>query len=801
MRGSEVLVYPRSVTNEADLLDTIARRLEDPEPYLAYAAWLDAAQDPRGELVRLQLALETAKGEEGVALREKERAWLLSHREHLFGPFAPLIVSDVDKNPWPSVFGWYRGFLTRIALDRIAGGRAQNPGDPPDGIVRLSAAKAAQGLLHPVARHCRVLEASAWPRRLPPGVEQVRIHQGVVTARLLAEPALRTLELRAVAGGEPLVHAGLETLKLTCDEAGIDLLASSELPALKRLVCWDLLPDPALLTRLASAVARLGAIDVELVFLVSSTRRFSELHVGPDAVSALRPVAERIVALSVPADTYGAVTELDWDLELPRLARLDVCGCPSARSLRAPAWRTIRELSLSRAYDARTSDTSVAALCESGLAPQLRCLRVFFEAPDQPDAARTLAAQPFDRLEELVLNCGIKARPPLDLFGGIAEGAFPALRRVEVPGYDLASFGQSTLAPRIERLTLDLSAEEIERLPAPIAEIVRERFPRAELAPKGNYSRTYWTDDRWGASSRRPLPPQMDGWSRATSAPDLSAFPELAQLWAWARQLIANQRTFPRDTLDSLQPSAYARVLTWPFLERDPSFAPPPAAPKQAPTTFATATRDHVVRRVLRHWVGMLVAESGGDTTFEGDLERGSYGWDDMEGASYALAWNKVGVVAFASDIYGTGDNTEVDAKSILGKVPRPIRSLADGLVERRGAGAMSAMWIAPAARHRHPSEGGGSGFEHLAFFVSDAPFVPPCNAPSPEQDALAEALTKQILAGGGPLTDEQSTLLDTQPDGAPRPESERAKVTAALEALGLRRAKAGAKRRAKPKG
>ena len=74
--------------HDVDLLREIAAAPESAAPYLVYADTLLQRGDPRGELIIVQHALETADVFETVELRRREAALFEEHLDEWLGDLA-----------------------------------------------------------------------------------------------------------------------------------------------------------------------------------------------------------------------------------------------------------------------------------------------------------------------------------------------------------------------------------------------------------------------------------------------------------------------------------------------------------------------------------------------------------------------------------------------------------------------------------------------------------------------------------------------------------------------------------------
>jgi uncharacterized protein (TIGR02996 family) len=81
--------YHESIARDAGLEARIAEDTDALEPYLVYADWLQERGDPRGELITIQILMETADPQTHEALKKRERDLLGKHLAYLRGPLPP----------------------------------------------------------------------------------------------------------------------------------------------------------------------------------------------------------------------------------------------------------------------------------------------------------------------------------------------------------------------------------------------------------------------------------------------------------------------------------------------------------------------------------------------------------------------------------------------------------------------------------------------------------------------------------------------------------------------------------------
>ncbi|MEO8703653.1 MAG: DUF3553 domain-containing protein [Kofleriaceae bacterium] len=163
----------------------------DDELMLVFADWLQSVADPRGELIAVQHALETATGADRVPLADTEKKLLAVHRKHL-------TPERID-----GTLHWHRGFVQRVVLTNV------------------EIASLARVFAHPSLRLVREL------------VVDNKTHSGRVVAANLPTPlpaTLRTLELRNPVSRDPtlgligpLLAGSLVQLERLVLEGGADL--------------------------------------------------------------------------------------------------------------------------------------------------------------------------------------------------------------------------------------------------------------------------------------------------------------------------------------------------------------------------------------------------------------------------------------------------------------------------------------------------------------------------------------------------------------------------------------------------
>lgn len=218
-----------------------AARFADPQPFLVYADWLTAQGEPRGELIRVQHALESAREHAVIGALKEQQARLLLH-EKLDGPlransgtvwrwgFAQGLKLRYGSSRDQALAVAVRDLVLRYLEDPSARLlqelAAVDPGEP----TREKSGAGAWAAL------CAGLE------RAPSTLETLSLstRREVYLTRLSAlPPQLLQLNLEARALLlEPLEHPQLRALSVTVQDLGLPLvdgLLASKLPRLRAL--------------------------------------------------------------------------------------------------------------------------------------------------------------------------------------------------------------------------------------------------------------------------------------------------------------------------------------------------------------------------------------------------------------------------------------------------------------------------------------------------------------------------------------------------------------------------------------
>jgi uncharacterized protein (TIGR02996 family) len=110
----------------------ILERPDEIAGYAAYADWLQEQNDPRGEFIAVQLALEdeSRPASERKKLQEREAELLKAHERELLGELGPFLhAEDKDAKTATRIAPrWRRGFLRELTVGRLSCALAQTLG-------------------------------------------------------------------------------------------------------------------------------------------------------------------------------------------------------------------------------------------------------------------------------------------------------------------------------------------------------------------------------------------------------------------------------------------------------------------------------------------------------------------------------------------------------------------------------------------------------------------------------------------------------------------------------------------------
>jgi uncharacterized protein (TIGR02996 family) len=297
--------------NEPDNLDNRA----------VYGDWLQAHQDPLGELIARQLA--AASEPDNPALEHAASSWLREHQHALFGPLAEYLGSVVRVS-------WRGGFIEAATLGR-----------PPDDFESYEGAILLRWLLeHRTAMLLRELELHPFDNR-GYGRDQLRFLLGVVLDR--PRPLLRRLTVGLDGTGELGELARLDELlpDLEVFELRVRSVTIEQLrhPKLRRLA-WHGAIGPKQAAALASfELPRLESLVLGLPSW--------NLQLAPNLANLELP---SLRSLAVP----GTVDNLEWLVRVSwrvSLEQLDLSGGAlqdeDARRLASLPWPRLRHLNVS----------------------------------------------------------------------------------------------------------------------------------------------------------------------------------------------------------------------------------------------------------------------------------------------------------------------------------------------------------------------------------------------------------------------------------------------------------------------
>lgn len=514
-----------------------------------------------------------------------------------------------------------------------------------------------------------------------------------------------------------------------------------------------------------------------------------QLYGSELAAFAASPFAERATSLVFE----WCPNDFDWAplrAKAPRLARIECCEA-SVRDYWSAALRTSLPASQLWKLRERVGDALVLG-CDDSAPPPVA------PPPDARPAARTVdpllaGVWTFGRLLPYAARAlaGPHWMPPA------LEAALPKI--------------EAALDVRLDRERLrPLDAETLDEAEARwtkrYQDAIRRRFGEdaskvfaaAITAEPGHASLR-------GTGSRATLPAFLSTYD-ALPAPLRE---ELRVVRGWVRAIaraetpsespapIVLARTadgLPRCLTSMRGFSAFTRALREPFASLEEIEAPRLPPPPPPPQPFDSVTRDHVVRRALHHWIGLVITDGPKDAAFKGDPTKGSYLWGDGESKTLAVAWDVDAVVAIAHDIHGDGEKEDLPASALLGlekkefaKVAAKLRPLVRVVDKLLGATPTCGLWVRGEARHRQPWDPRLLGNPILESLVRPGKFVAsPFGRSNAAQDELAAALVDQVLAGGGTLADEALKVIAEPEPGRKRAPKDIRAILAALEKLGL---------------
>lgn len=394
--------------------------------------------DPRDELIAVQLELETARGARARELLTAEKELLDDHATHFYGPLESL------REHLDGELRWRRGFIDSVAQRHFFWQDDQGCEDPlPDSVLR-------DALGHPSLSLCRSLSSKRLPKRLPRTLDRLDLYQAVVTRRLLAAPSLRELHVMELVASAPLRHEQLRVLGLKPNQPALAALAEAELPSLELVSLAAAQHADA--AQLAEALSRLPArkVTLEVAGKASSQRP----GWTDSDFAELAPVADRIIGLSLSPPFVSA------QMPLPSLRRLSV------QALSPTGWRVdafdfdalppARELLLHVRSHQIDHGALASAFARSDFARQLRSLHL--EAFTPLDLA---GRAPLDQLEELSIM-PMEARRAASLSDPFFQvGSLPSLRTLTLRmPQQLPGLAASPVAASVETLRFTFCGDE-----------------------------------------------------------------------------------------------------------------------------------------------------------------------------------------------------------------------------------------------------------------------------------------------------------------------------------------------------
>ncbi|MFO7565782.1 MAG: hypothetical protein R6X02_24275 [Enhygromyxa sp.] len=328
---------PAPEARRADLEAMLREEPEKLEHRLVYGDWLQAHQDPFGELITRQLAL--ASEPDNPALARAASTYLREHAQAMFGPLAEYldVVLRLD---------WRGGFIEAATLGK-------SPDDPEsyEGAILL------RWLLeHRAAMLLRELELQPCnryrgPEQLQPALAVLFEHPRPLLRRLTVGTPTSAVEVGELARLDELLP-NLESLELRVQSGELIELRH---PKLRRLVWHNSYLGP----RQAAALASLELPRLEHLSLGD----FIHADFGPIFARAELP---SLRGLQMP----GTSDSLDWLVRAPwrtELEELDLSGGSledhDAGLLASQLWPRLRRLDLSNNQLGEQGTALVAGLC------------------------------------------------------------------------------------------------------------------------------------------------------------------------------------------------------------------------------------------------------------------------------------------------------------------------------------------------------------------------------------------------------------------------------------------------------
>jgi len=236
---------------------------EDDGPRVVLADALIERNDPRGELITVQLRLAQGGGDRALVSREKEL--LDAHAKGWLGELAPILMADVR---------FERGFLAACKIDNSHLDRVQKLVGHPAWSTVSSLEGSALVALDPVMRSLRKLVFSQSNARRHEGLPAAWRDLLVDTPRLLEDLQYENLysERQWLDTVEGRRHVDVS------DQSEIDALCTCvALPKLRRLALRD---NPVLYIGKLARAPVLERLD-ELAFVYERNNRFDTMRASP----------------------------------------------------------------------------------------------------------------------------------------------------------------------------------------------------------------------------------------------------------------------------------------------------------------------------------------------------------------------------------------------------------------------------------------------------------------------------------------------------------------------------------------
>jgi uncharacterized protein (TIGR02996 family) len=379
----------------------IRERPDEPGGYLVYADWLLQQQDPRGELITVQLQRDADP--DNAALAAAEAKLLKKHADY-FVPEALARALKLPRSSGPRCeVTWRNGFFARVQLAR----------DDTASARRVDLAVVARAVLaHPSARFLRSLAIGplgsaysytpviAGVAKGHPMLAELAVgdlagdgrgtRAADVGAVLVAMPALTRLVVEAgeVTLGTTVAHAGLRELSIDAAQlTDVDALVGADLPERVSLaVRTDALAlDEQLAARLCRGFPKLQAL------VLTSTRGTSALIAGLIG-SPLLPHLVELDLADGDLDDRAASAMMASREQFRHLRRLDVAG---SRALSAD-WA--ERLAAATGANTQRSGLAITEAAVIRRSPD----RASFEAARQIAVADKWLALGYDRRTERV---------------------------------------------------------------------------------------------------------------------------------------------------------------------------------------------------------------------------------------------------------------------------------------------------------------------------------------------------------------------------------------------------------------